>query len=199
MKRFTQVLAGAVLLVLLVGCATAPNVRFYTLSATASPVAGPKIPPDLSLAVGPVDVPEYLDRPQIVTRIGASELAVHEFQRWAGMLQEEATRAVARNLASLLGTRKVHLYPSRTAAAADLRVVIELRGFEGTPGSTVTLDAAWSILDERRAEVVHTGFTTHSAVSGTGFDAYARALSETLAALSRDIARELQRTAAGGT
>jgi len=196
MNRFTHALAGAVLTVALGACATAPNARFYTLSATAPAAAGLQVPAGSSLAVGPVDVPEYLDRPQMVTRIGASELAVHEFQRWAGVLQEEATRAVARNLANLLGTRKVHLYPGRTAAAADLRVVVELRSFEGTPGATVTLDAAWSILDERRAEVVHTGFSTHSAASGTGFDAYARALSDTLAALSRDIARELQRIAA---
>lgn len=48
-------------------CATAPRASLYTLNGTEPVPAG-----DLSslvLAIGPVDLPQYLDRPHIVTRL----------------------------------------------------------------------------------------------------------------------------------
>ncbi|MEJ2577056.1 MAG: PqiC family protein [Gammaproteobacteria bacterium] len=187
-------LVAALVAAVTVGCATPTPARFYTLSET--PVAAPvgRLAADRTLAVGPVDLPEYLDRPQIVTRIGDSELQVNEFHRWGGVLQEEATRVVARDLARLLDTRRVHVYPSRVSRLTDYRVVIELRSFEGTLGGEVVLDAAWTILDERTAEPLHTGFSRARAMAaGPGFDAYTRALSEVLGGLGRAIATELAR------
>ncbi|MGD8208078.1 MAG: PqiC family protein [Thiohalocapsa sp.] len=186
--------------VLIGGCATPTPVRFYTLSPASGGEPAEPLPGRPSLAVGPVDVPEYLDRPQLVTRLGNSELQVHEFNRWAGQLQEDVARVIARNLGRLLDTPRVHLYPSRVPAATDYRVIVELRALEGRPGGRTELDAAWGILRERDMQTVYTGFTrAESPAAGDGFSGYVGALSGLLGQLSRDIAAELRRLAGRGT
>jgi uncharacterized protein len=77
------------LLVVLTGCASTPPSRFYTLSAMPKvlPVNLPAdLPGDFSLGVGPVNIPQYLDREQIVTRVGENELVLAEFDRLGGDL-----------------------------------------------------------------------------------------------------------------
>jgi len=46
------------------------------------------------LALGPVRLPEYLDRPQIATRSEGNEVRLHETERWAGSLQEDVSRVM---------------------------------------------------------------------------------------------------------
>ena len=78
--RTLSLIFAAVLLVS--ACGSSPPVRYYTLS-TAS-VATPEDPADARiLGLGPLNVPEYLNRTQIVTRGNGAELIVHEFSHWA--------------------------------------------------------------------------------------------------------------------
>ena len=56
------------------------------------------------IGVGPITVPKYLDRPQIVTRSGRNQLALGEFDRWAEPLQDNVLRVLAENLAFLIPT-----------------------------------------------------------------------------------------------
>ena len=64
MKRNLRPALVAALLVLLVACAGAPETRYFALSS--SPGVAGSGSGGLSLAVGPVDLPRYLDRPHIV-------------------------------------------------------------------------------------------------------------------------------------
>lgn len=181
---------GVVLLMLLTGaCATTPNARFFALSAVASPL--PVQPSDVSLALGPIDLPEYLDRPQIVTRAGDNQLNVAEFDRWGGSLDEEIGRVLALNLGRRFGGR-VYGYPSRIAADTDYRIAVDVRGFDGVLGGDVTLDAAWSLIDDRMARVVQTQQAVyHSTANGADYAGYAAALSDTLGQLSNELAAAL--------
>src|SRR5512135_611942 len=88
-------------------CATAPA-KFYTLSPTAEPGNAGET---YSVAVGPVHVPETVDRPQMVVNTSLNEVRIDEFNRWASPLQSEIARTVAENLARKLGTKMVSAYP----------------------------------------------------------------------------------------
>ena len=70
-----QAIARLVVLVVALGvaaCATTPSANFFTLNpADVEPQVARS---DLSLALGPIDLPGYLDRPQIVTRAGVTDL-----------------------------------------------------------------------------------------------------------------------------
>jgi len=173
------------ILTLLAGCATTPQARFYALNA-AVPAASATS--NLSLALGPVTLPEYLDRPQMVTRTGGNRLTVDEFNRWGGSLEEEIGRVLAQYLGRRLGAQHVYSYPSRIAADTDYRIAVEIRSFDGMLGGEVHLDVAWSLIDERTGKVVQTHQTAYQGLTGgADYDAYAAALSELLARLGDDL------------
>ena len=89
-----------------------PPTHFYLLPPrtsgdTAPPAsAGPR---DLTLAVGPVTVPPYLDRPQIVTRTSRAKLTLADFEQWAGPLADTTARVLSEDLALLIPTERVVL------------------------------------------------------------------------------------------
>jgi uncharacterized lipoprotein YmbA len=86
--------------------------RFFALSSSLSSSSAPLAAnPELGLAVGPVDVPRYLDRPEIVSRDGSNRLTVADDHRWAGSLRSDIQRVVADELGRLLGTARIAAYP----------------------------------------------------------------------------------------
>ena len=177
-------LAVACALVLAAGCASDPA-HFYTLSATAAPASATS---KLSVAVGPVSVPAAVDRPQIVVSTSANAVTVDEFNRWASPLQDNIARVVAENLAAILGTPRVTLFPQTIASDLDYRVQIEVRRFESAPGKSATLNAVWTVrrLKDGKTETGRT--SVEEKVSDNGFDALAAAHSRAVGQMSRDIA-----------
>jgi uncharacterized lipoprotein YmbA len=134
-------LAGAALAA---GCARGPETRYYRLAAVGTQGALPARP-ELGLAVGPIEFPRYLDRPEIVTRDGAQRLVLADGQRWAGSLRDDFSRALADELGRRLGTARVALYPSEPRFRLDYRVLVDVLAFEGVPGEAVALRARWVV------------------------------------------------------
>jgi uncharacterized lipoprotein YmbA len=180
----------------LVGCATTtPESSFYVLSV-GEPVVLTRTAP-LNLSIGPIDLPRYLDRPQIVSRAGDSRLEVDEFHRWGGALDEEMSRVLVSQLAGSLLTDRVFSYPSRLSADSDYRVALDVQGFDGARGGTVTLSLAWSLIDDRSGKVLRTERATYTAnVAGEEVEVYVMAMSRALAAFGNDLARALHSLAA---
>ncbi|HTR44617.1 MAG TPA: ABC-type transport auxiliary lipoprotein family protein, partial [Thermodesulfovibrionales bacterium] len=76
-----QAIILGVILVMLAGCAGSPPSTFYQLSSLGGQTQVTREgAPDQSLiiAIGPVRMPDYLDRSQIVTRSGKNELKLAE-------------------------------------------------------------------------------------------------------------------------
>jgi hypothetical protein len=180
-----------------VGCSTTPTARFYALSVQGGAVSHAKSA--LVVAVGPVEMPEYLDRPQIVTRVGDNRLSVDEFNRWGGRLDEEIVHVLTQRIGQRLGTQHVYGYPSRVSAQTDYRIVLALRRFDGTLGGEVVLDVAWSLIDDRSGQVVAIRQASYRQASGgADFDVYAATLSAVLARLGDDLGAALESLPAGG-
>jgi len=183
--RLARVVACLTLLAL-AACGTPPKERYYTLAATASaPAAGASA---ISIAVGPVTVPEMVDQPQMVVQVAANQVTMYEFQRWASPLKIEIARVIAANLGQELGTTRVWSYAQTTLPNPDYQVLVDVQRFDSVLGEAVTIEALWSI---RRAAggAPRTGRSSvREAVSGAGFDALVAAHSRALAAVSRDIA-----------
>lgn len=191
MKRHALVLVAGLALATLGGCASAPEERFYTLSAVATadpPVARAAY----SVAVGPVSVPEMVDRPQLVLRLDANRVAILEYARWATPLQSGIGQVVAANLAQLLGDgARVAAYPQGAMAEPDYRVAVDVQGFESAPGATASLDVLWTIRSARGVLVKAGRSTISEPARGSDTEALVAAHDRALAALSRDIARSL--------
>jgi uncharacterized lipoprotein YmbA len=172
------------------GClgGTSAPTRFYTLVPVVTPLAGTLAKPGLSVGIGPVAIPAYLDRPQIVTRQGSEELSLAEFNYWAEPLKTGVPRVLADNLTVFLGTDRVSLFPWAKAPAGQVQVVVDVTRFEGVTGKEVVLNARWRILGSDGTELVVRQAAITEATGGAGYDALVAAMSRALSTLSRDVA-----------
>ncbi|HZE60634.1 MAG TPA: PqiC family protein [Burkholderiales bacterium] len=165
-------------------CSSPLKERFYTLDAAEPPAAAAGAP---SVAVSSVSVPDLVDRPQIVVRMGPNQVGIGEQARWAEPLRSAIARVVAANLATALGGR---VAPQRTGDA-DYRITIDVQRFESTPGDGVLIDTAWNVAPksgERRAG----RSVAREKVRGADYEALAAAHSAALAAISREIAAAIR-------
>jgi uncharacterized lipoprotein YmbA len=173
---------------LLTACASPPS-HFYTLSRTQE--APPGLASNTSVAVGPVSIPESVNRPEMVVQVGPNQVALDEFNRWAAPLQSEIQRVLIENLAQLLGTPRIFRYPQGAITSPDFRVEIEVLRFESAPGDAALLDAVWSVHAKSEKDVKSGRTTLREPVSEQSYGALAAAHSRALGALSRDLAETI--------
>jgi uncharacterized lipoprotein YmbA len=172
------------------GCLRSDPTRFYVLTEVPrSTVATPAVEPGrgAAIGVGPISLPGYLDRLQIVTRRGA-QLDVAELDRWGEPLSEGAPRAIAAYLASLLQTDRVVVFPWPGATIIERQVVIDVTRFDGVMGGDVLLEARWRVLGQDRKELVLRSSALREATGESGYPALVAAMNRSLGALSREIA-----------
>jgi len=184
----------------LAGCSTDKPTRLYVLSATAAQPATMS-PQGIGIGVGPVTLPKYLDRPQIVMGVSANELSPANLDQWGGDLNDNITRVLATNLANLLGTERVSLYPWQNRAPIDYQVTMDVTKFEQAADGSTVLSAFWSITNPSDGTVLQMHQSTYRDAGAAGeaggqtttagarpYDAVVAAMSRDLGALSRDIA-----------
>jgi uncharacterized lipoprotein YmbA len=180
---------------LLAGCSSSPRVTFYTLNVAATNEAPAPAPALDSVAIGPITLPDLLDRPQLVVRTSSNRVDILESHRWAESLKSEIPRIIAADLGILLTPARVSTYPQNAGLDADYRVLLDIQRFEMTFGEGVGLEALWSV---RRSDggVPKTGRTLVSEpANAAGYDALVAAQSRALAAVSRDLAQALREVA----
>jgi len=106
--------------------------------------------------VGPVHLPSYLERTTIVTR-RENQLSYNDMQRWAGSLESEFLQALGANLARMLGSHRVAVYPSEPGYPLDFRIALDVVRFDGALGETVTLEVRWVVTTGTGGELLGTG------------------------------------------
>jgi uncharacterized lipoprotein YmbA len=182
----------------LAACASRPiEVREYVLTPAASsrPVAtGGR---ELAIGVGPVVLPRYLRRNEIVTRVGANELRASDTHRWGEDLDRGLERVVAENLAVLVPAAQVGSFPWRDPAPMDYRVSIEVQRFERTSDGPVALEARWAVYHGIEATpFVRQRASVAEEVDSSDLASAVGAMSRAAARLSQQIAAAI-RTDAG--
>lgn len=187
--RFVHVLLSAFVAGAVFGCGASAPARFYTLNSTATATGAPAA--SYAVLVGPVSVPSAVDRPQFVIQVAPNRVELDEFNRWAAPLNDGIARAVAGNLAVLLGTPHVAAAPA-TNFDPTYRVTIDVQRFESIPGEAVVVDAAWAVRTVAGG-ATRTGRTVaREAVRDGRFEELAAAHSRALAKLSSDIAAAIR-------
>ena len=181
--------------ILLTGClAGNPSMppRFYMLS----PMVAYKALPDtdsvnnpIVIGIASVQVPEYLNRPQIVKRLDETELTLGEFDRWAEPLGDNMFQVIVENLSNLLSADNVRIFSWRGSYPVDYKLEVQVLRMDGEPGEVVSLVARWLILDERGGEVIIMKRTRISeAVDSQSYKALVAAHNRAVKKLSEDIA-----------
>jgi uncharacterized lipoprotein YmbA len=176
------------------GCAGSQPTRFYTLAALpdAPAEAMPAQSSDLVVGVGPVTLPAYLDRPQLVTRAGSNRMVLADFDSWAEPLDGMFARVLSDNLTLLLETDDVLMLPQRRSIRFDYQVEVDVTRFDVDTGGNANLDARWWVLGRDGERLLQSGRSTITEPTEVGdYTADAAALSRALGAMSTEIAEAI--------
>lgn len=172
-------------LTVLFGCtAASPNVKYYTLNAPPYPEAGGAA--GTVILLGPLTLPEIVDRVQLVVRSGDNRVKIIETSRWAQPLKSELSRALAANLARAIGTQRVFLAGQGITVEPDFRVSVDVLRFESWLGNDAIIEVLWTI---RRKGGVLTGRSiAQEKVGGADHDLLVAAYGRALEHISHEIA-----------
>jgi uncharacterized lipoprotein YmbA len=195
-SRRTRLVIPAVLAagLTLAGCADGQPTRFYTLAALSETPgeAMPALPSDLTVGVGPVTLPPYLDRPQLVTRAGDNRMVLADFDSWVEPLQGMFARVLAENLAVLLETDDVLLLPQNRPVDLDYQVEVDVTRFDVDASGNAALDARWWVFGRDGEKLLRSGRSTITEPTQAGdYTAAAAALSHALGTMSQEIAQAI--------
>jgi uncharacterized lipoprotein YmbA len=182
---FGAMLAGACV-------TTSPPMRFFLLSPLEARTSSAPSLGEIRVVVGPLQLPGYLDRPQLVVRQQDGQLSLREFDRWAEPLDEHLTRTVTANLVHLTGSPRIVAWPLPGRASADRRILGRVIRFDADSSGLAVLEVQWSIIDGSGEQLVPVRIDTYRAqASGTEPAALVAALSDALAQFSRQLAEAL--------
>lgn len=169
--------------------------RFYVLATLADlgvvHERGPRN--DVTLGVGPVRFPAYLGRGQLATRVAPSRVEYSEQARWAESPETDFTRTLASNLAMLLQTDSVLVYPWFKMPPFDYVVGVDVIRFEATADGGAVLKVLWAVKDGETQAYLHVRESDiREEATSAGAEASVEALSRALGTLSRQVAREIE-------
>jgi len=183
----------------LAGClGSSRPARFYTLAPLQIRDGPGSTATDATLAIGPVEIPDSIDRPQIVTRTGANELVVAEFDRWGSSLDREITGSLVSTLADLLGSQHVAVAPWRSAilsgAGTTWRAAVSVSRFDGVPGQSVVLQGRWELIAQGVGKEESLGVreaTITEKIDGAGYDALVGAMQRAVVKFGQQMAHSV--------
>jgi uncharacterized lipoprotein YmbA len=147
---------------------------------------------DVSLGVGPLSFPSYLERPQMVSRKQQNQIAVSGSNRWAEPLKDSFLRVLAEDLGKLVGTSEVVMFPwYKTPLTYQIK--LEVLRFEPTWEGRAVLQVIWTLYDPKRDRYVvtrHEDF--HQSVDSGDPEAVAGAMSELVGQLAAVITKAIR-------
>ncbi len=195
---------GLMLLQIFLGCGgRSPSSRFYTLNPVMRGDTGVAQRPVVvkmptTIGIMPIEIPDYLDRPEIVTRNSFNGLSLAEYDRWGGDLRNDIARVLAETLSTSLPSNRVIILSGRRSAPANYQLTVQVRRFEPMPDGRVRLAAQWSITENPGQTVLFRSNSDVSEnVSGPGYQAIVDAMSRAVERLGQEITVPLKPVLAG--
>lgn len=169
--------------------------RFFVLTASANSQsfvnAAAGASQDISVGLGPITIPRYLDRPEVVTRISQTELAVSDTDRWAEPLKACVASVLAQDLSIELPSLHIVSFPWPRATRIQYGVSVKFLRLERTGNGKAEVQATWTIRRNPTNTLVQRGTTSVSRSAGADQSSTSAALSAGVAQVAREIAQAL--------
>jgi uncharacterized lipoprotein YmbA len=151
MKATRISVTGMTLLLLMVtGCGSSPRSNHYLLTTDVSTPPDGETP---SLGIGPVVVPEFLNRNSMVYSRQGNQLEISSTERWAEPLEAGIKRVVGINLASSLDTQDIRYFPWNAGKPPEFGISISLLSLDADDDEA-TLAAEWRVFRPTTGESV---------------------------------------------
>jgi len=180
-------------LALATGCswfsAKPDRTRYYVLDFAAPEQRAPGAVEQPVIGLGPITLPAYLDRPELVSRVGRNELQVSPNGRWAEPLDRGFGRALRHKLETLLGPNAVLAFPWEPAKTPPVVISVEVERFEPF-GGTAELWAKYTMRESSTGRISFAGEERLSEpLADASPEAAVASLSRAVAALGRKLVR----------
>jgi len=185
--NFSAVLSLCIAALTLIGCGTSAPVQYYALDTVEQNIQFPAAN-KLTVSVGPVQVAEYLNRPHIVTRGESVRINIAEYDRWLEPLSKSFQRTVANNLAALLGSDQVFVFPAQIELGTGYTLPAKVTRFDTDSAGLATLEIQWLIKNSDKKVVVpgRRSRYTSQASDPHDYQSIVTALSQLIGAFSQD-------------
>jgi uncharacterized lipoprotein YmbA len=173
-----------------------PNPRFYMLNSIGKEQAVEKleIAPGSIIEVGPIGIPDYQDRPQIVTKNNDGTLSFAQLDRWGEPLDSGLARIISSNLAAMLPEVNLETYPCNFAIPLDYQVIANVVQLDSQLQKEMIFTVQWSIINAKNRKMVLTKRSQFiEPVNPPNYFGLSQALSSACVSLSREIAGELSK------
>lgn len=122
-----------------------PEVRQFMLGVEA--LAPAEIgAPDVSVVVGPVRLPAYLERPELARLAADGELELDPRHRWLGSFEENFLRAASLGVAQRLGSSQVVSHPSKAPFPIEYVVRLHVDDLVVEAGGTMRVAIRWALV-----------------------------------------------------
>lgn len=178
---------------LMAACAGAPSpeIRYYLLSPVAQAGVAAPFSPD-PVVIGPLQLPGYLNRPQLMHRSSGGELVLREYHRWAEPLDDLFVRTLAENVSRISGSDQVLAFPAAPRVDVARRVTGRVLRFDTDEAGEAVLRVQWSLVGPQGQVQGRVRVSEYRAgAPGPGEAARVAALDATLADFARDLAAAL--------
>lgn len=184
-------LACLAAIALLSACSGSPPTRYITLDDGRPPLAKSSISP--GVAVVRANVPDLIDRPQVVLRAEGNQVTLSEQYRWAEPLRREIPRLIAKDLGQLLNSSRVAALPAEEAGfTVDFKLSLDFQQLDAIVGQGVDVDVLWRLEDRSgQSRVGRSNFRQPLAGALTDTPALVSAQREALRRVAGEIAKEI--------
>lgn len=168
--------------------------RFYMLKQLGEKEVTQKfnIPPGVITVIGPVGIPQYLNRPQMITRDGKGMINIAQFDRWGESLDAGIGRLIIEDLNLMLPGGTFEMFPCNFAIPLNYQVIVGILQLDANLKQDFLLAVQWSIIDADTRKML---FTKRSdlvqSITPCNYSGLADALSKAVTSLSVEIAKNL--------
>ncbi|MCX5712782.1 MAG: PqiC family protein [Candidatus Omnitrophica bacterium] len=144
------------------------------------------------IGIGPVRIPEYLNRPQMVTRGKDALLTFAQFDRWAEPLDSTILRLLDQDVAAMLTGSETVKFSWGILVPVKYQVTVDVIQIESDLNNNMKMIARWSIFDLEPKELIFTKSSEISVpVEPHDYFGMSNALGAIVANLSSEVAQEL--------
>ncbi len=193
--KWTVAVVFCMSIIACVGRQSAPT-QFYMINPVP-PTMGDQtrmMEPEIVLvSLDPVEIPQYLNRPQIVTHVDGVEYQLDEFNQWLEPLSDTLTRVIAENLAEMLGDLPIDVISMERPVETDFSITVQILRLDGKPGKEMVLIARWTLFDQTENVLSLTErFFGQEKMADDSYESLVSSQNRLIESLSREIADNIR-------
>lgn len=168
--KTTRILMVFCALAFLCACGRSTPTNFYLLESSLGPWQADNLP-DVTLRVAQVEIPGYLNRNNIVSRVnGQTKLILAEFHLWAEPVGAGVKRVVEESLARPMEAAGVAVMPSGSASGGDYVLLLDVQRLDGNFNEKAVLECYWDLRDRDEKSLAKGVYSAEETVNGADYN-----------------------------